>query len=139
MTKLYIKYNILLRCAARFGRALCLGRRNRRFKSCHIGCARINKYQESIYNPWQGHKGVSGGYMPDALFFILFWQILMFKIIQRVYCAGKFQMFYQKAAVWGRWCLSLVFLRLYAPLRIPSKCKRAAVGKTFGIASANNL
>ena len=108
MTKLYIKYNILLRCEARLGRALCLGRRNRRFKSCHIGCARINKYQESIYNPWQGHKGVSGGYMPDALFFILFWQILMFKIIQRVYCAGKFQMFYQKAAVWGRWCLSPV-------------------------------
>ncbi len=50
-------------------------------------------------------------------------------------------MFYHKAAVWGRWCLNLVFnayietfvsikhLRFYAPLRIPSKCKRAAVGK----------
>lgn len=67
LTKLYIKYNILLRCAARLGRALCLGYRNHRFKSCHTGCTRINK-RESIYNPWQGHKSVSGGYMPDALF-----------------------------------------------------------------------
>ncbi|MEZ3422751.1 MAG: hypothetical protein K1W39_03450, partial [Lachnospiraceae bacterium] len=29
--------------------------------------------------------------------------------IQRLYYSGKFQMFYHKAAVWGRWCLNLVF------------------------------
>ncbi len=31
------------------------------------------------------------------------------KIPQSLYYSGKFQMFYQKAAVWGRWCLNLVF------------------------------
>ena len=41
------------------------------------------------------------------MFYILSFPI--FKIIQRVYYPGKFQMFYQKAAVWGRWCLSYVF------------------------------
>jgi len=70
------------------------------------------------------------------------------RIIQRVYYSGKFQMFYQKAAVMGALVLksgfqclietfvSIKYLRFYAPLRIPSKRKRAACGKTFGIARA---
>ena len=34
---------------------------------------------------------------------------LKIKFMQRLYYSGKFQMFYQKAAIWGRWCLNLVF------------------------------
>ena len=44
-----------------------------------------------------------------------------------------------KSSCMGTLVLKPCFLRLYAPLRIPFKCKRAVVGKTFGIASANNL
>jgi hypothetical protein len=44
-----------------------------------------------------------------------------------------------KSSCMGTLVLKPCFFRLYAPLRIPFKCKRAVVGKTFGIASANNL
>ncbi len=39
----------------------------------------------------------------------IFYVYLKIKFIQRLYHSGKFQMFYHKAAVWGRWCLNLVF------------------------------
>jgi len=57
----------------------------------------------------------------------------IFQITQRLYYSGKFQMFYQKAAVMGALVLkpcsqclietfvSIKHLGLYAPLRIPSK------------------
>jgi hypothetical protein len=48
-------------------------------------------------------------------------------------------MFYQKAAVMGTLVLKPCFLRLYAPLRIPSKRKRAAVGKTLELPELHNL
>ena len=35
--------------------------------------------------------------------------LLKIEFTQRLYYSGRFQMFYQKAAVWGRWGLSLVF------------------------------
>ena len=57
---------------------------------------------------------------------------LKIKFIQRVYYSGKFQMFYHKAAVMGT-------LGLYAPLRIPSKRERAAVGKTLELPEPHNL
>jgi hypothetical protein len=43
---------------------------------------------------------------PDKYFTYRFLEI---KFVQILYYSGKFQMFYQKAAVWGRWCLNLVF------------------------------
>ena len=42
---------------------------------------------------------------PDKYFTYRFLEI---KFVQILYYSGKFQMFYQKAAVWGRWCLSPV-------------------------------
>ena len=43
---------------------------------------------------------------PDKYFTYRFLEI---KFVQILYYSGKFQMFYQKAAVWERWCLNLVF------------------------------
>jgi len=53
-------------------------------------------------------------------------------------------MFYQKAAVMGALVLKprkcfVETLGLYAPLRIPSKCKRAAVGKHLELPEIHNL
>ncbi len=60
-------------------------------------------------------------------------------------------MFYQKAAVMGALVLkpcfqclietfvSIKHLGLYAPLRIPSKRKRAAIGKTLELPEPHNL
>ncbi len=48
-------------------------------------------------------------------------------------------MFYQKAAVMGTLVLKPCSLRLYAPLRIPSKCKRAAVGKHLELPESRYL
>jgi len=48
-------------------------------------------------------------------------------------------MFYQKAAVMGALVLKPCFLRLYAPLRIPSKRERAAVGKHLEFPEPHNL
>ena len=61
------------------------------------------------------------------------------KFTQRVYCAGKFQMFYQKAAVMGTLVLESGFFRFYAPLRIPSKRKRAVVGKILELPEPHNF
>ncbi len=73
------------------------------------------------------------------------------KFIQRLYYSGKFQMFYHKAAVMGTLVLkpcsqclietfvSIKHLRLYAPLRIPSKRKRAAWGKILELPEPYNL
>jgi len=48
-------------------------------------------------------------------------------------------MFYQKAAVMGTLVLESGFFRFYAPLRIPSKRKRAAVGKILELPEPHNL
>jgi len=48
-------------------------------------------------------------------------------------------MFYQKAAVMGTLVLKPRLLGLYAPLRIPSKCKRAAIGKHLELPEPHNL
>jgi len=64
---------------------------------------------------------------------------LKIKITQRLNSSGKFQMFYQKAAVMGALVLKPCLLRLYAPLRIPSKRKRAADGKILELPEPHNL
>jgi len=54
-------------------------------------------------------------------FISLNWQIL-----QRLYYSGNFQMFYQKAAVWGRWCLNLVFsdfMHHCVPIQAEAGCR----------------
>jgi len=48
-------------------------------------------------------------------------------------------MFYYNAAVMGALVLKLRFLWLYAPLRIPSKRKRAAGSKTLELPEAKYL
>jgi len=48
-------------------------------------------------------------------------------------------MFYHKAAVMGTLVLKPCSLRLYAPLRIPSKRKRAVVGKILELPEPHNL
>jgi len=64
---------------------------------------------------------------------------LKIKIPQRLYYSGKFQIFYHKAAVMGALVLKPCYLRLYAPLRIPSKRKRAAWGKILELPEPHNL
>ena len=61
------------------------------------------------------------------------------KIPQSLYYSGKFQMFYQKTAVMGALVLKSGIFRFYAPLRIPSKCKRAALGKHLELPEPHNL
>jgi len=48
-------------------------------------------------------------------------------------------MFYQKAAVMGALVLKSGSFRFYAPLRIPSKRERAAVGKILELPEPHNL
>ena len=69
----------------------------------------------------------------------IFYVYLKIKFIQRLYHSGKFQMFYHKAAVWGALVLKSGLFRFYAPLRIPSKRKRAAGGKILELPEPHNL
>ena len=73
-------------------------------------------------------------------------EFLYFLITQRLYYSGKFQMFYQKAAVMDTLVLKPCSLRLYAPLRIHPGAMRAkpcvtwlSVGKHLELPEPVNL
>jgi ATP/ADP translocase len=71
---------------------------------------------------------------------------LEIKFIQKLYYSGKFQMFYHKAAVWGRWCLSHVFWGFMhhcashpSGMRAKPCCTWLFVGKILELPEPHNL